>query len=223
MYKAKMSCSVFRLKLQCTSSIARESLSWGFSCKCTGFSFTWAPSKASRANWEPLWQVIRMAVTEWQGGCHSPRQVIHSWQLWNREWQSQDNTAIPSVPGCHNHPWSNSLHEYYCRVTQANDTGDIHHFQWAGLQTWTAQHKYTLLPSLLPTPTACCNSQWPSHTRAPALIRAGKTQSLLGTRLALLMVGSCTAQIPWHCMYPTAGLLPKNCKSPSAKRVSFRF
>lgn len=92
-----------------------------------------------------------------------------------------------------------------------SDTGDIHHFQRAGLQTWTAQHKYTLLPSLLPTPIPCCNPQWSSHT---SLDQSWELHgSLLGTRLPLLMVGSCTAQISWHYVHPTAGLLPEKTAS----------
>lgn len=142
--------------------------------------------------WEPLWQVIRR-------GCHSLVATLG-------RVMTQDNPAVPSDPGCHNHPWSNSLHEYYCRVTQASDTGDIDHIQRAGLQTSTAQHKYTLLPSLLPIP--CCNPQSTSLDQSWEL-----PGSLLGTRPPLLMVGSCTAQIPWHHIYPTAGLLPEETAS----------
>lgn len=210
-HKTKKSCSIFRLKLQCTYLIAREPLSRAFTYKCIGISVTWGPSKASRAS-------SGNPFGRWSGGA-----VIHAWQLQEGQWHSQDNTAVPSAPGCHNHPWSNSPHEYYGRVTQASDTGDIHHFQRAGIQTWTTQHKYTLVPSLLPTPIACCNPPWSNHTKAPALSRAGNcTGSLLGTRPPR----SCTEL---HCtdftLYGSScrAATWKNCKSQSAKWVSLLF
>lgn len=155
--------------------------------------------------------------TSWTGdqeGLHSPRQVTDSWQLWHREWHNQDNRAVPSVPECHNHPWSNSLHEYCCRVTQANDTGDIHHFQRAGLQTWTAQNQYTLLPSLLPTLTACCNPPGIQSYQSTSLDQSWELHGVtLGNEASPAHGGElhCTDFMTLHVS--NAGLLPEKTAS----------
>lgn len=143
----------------------------------------------------------------WSGGA-----VIHAWQLQEGQWHSQDNTAVPSAPGCHNHPWSNSPLEYYGRVTQASDTGDIHHSREQAYRHELPNTNTPLCLLSFPPPLPAVIPHDPIIPKHQPWSELGTAQSHSWEQGHPAHALSCTAQIS-HCMDPVAGLLPEKTAS----------
>lgn len=200
-HKTKKSCSIFRLKLQCTYLIAREPLSRAFTYKCIGISVTWGPSKASRAP----------ALGTPLAGDQEGLSFMHgSFRKGNDTVRITQQFPLPlDVTITHGAiPPTSTTAEWPKRVTPV---------------TFTISREQAYRHELPNTNTPLCLLSFPPPLPAviphDPIIPKHQPWSELGTAQGHSWEQghpahalSCTAQIS-HCMDPVAGLLPEKTAS----------